>query len=182
MVIENALIEQARAGGAALERLITAIWPEAYRIAFSILRDRGLAEDAAQDACAKIAASLGQLHDSNVFGAWSYRLIARQAISAGRRRRHADALDDIPQPRVEFDRTEAIDLYDALGKLPIVQRAAVILHYYAGFNSGEIAAATGLPASTVRFHLMHARRTLRKALSKDAPASAAREEVVRHVH
>ncbi|MBC5829050.1 MAG: hypothetical protein GIW98_02525 [Candidatus Eremiobacteraeota bacterium] len=39
------------------------------------------------------------------------------------------------------------------------------MRYYVGLNSGEIAAATGLPSSTVRFHLMLARRRLRKALS-----------------
>lgn len=182
MVTDTALIEQARAGGIALDRLITAVWSEAYRIAFSVLRDRGLAEDATQEACAKIAASLGQLNDPSGFASWSYRLIVRQAIDVGRRMRPARPLEEVTQPAVEFDAIGSIDLQEALGKLPLVQRAAVILHYYAGFNSGEIAQATGLPASTVRFHLMHARRTLRKALSSDPPPAVAREEAVRHVH
>lgn len=182
MLTDMTLVDEARSGGIALERLIAAIWPDAYRIALSVLRDRGLAEDAAQDACAKIAASLGQLNAASSFAAWSYRLITREALSAARRRRSVDALDDIPQPGVHFDGTDAIDLYDALGKLPIVQRAVVILHYYAGFNSSEIAAAAGLPASTVRFYLMRARKALRKMLSNDAPALAAREEVVHDVH
>ncbi|MDQ6932923.1 MAG: ECF-type sigma factor [Candidatus Eremiobacteraeota bacterium] len=58
-----------------------------------------------------------------------------------------------------------MDLYNALAALPHVQRGAIILRYYAGLNSGEIAAAMRLPSSTVRFHLMLARRRLRKALS-----------------
>jgi RNA polymerase sigma-70 factor (ECF subfamily) len=178
MVIESGLVDQARGGGAALEQLITAVWPEAYRIALGILRDRGLAEDAAQDACARIAASLSQLNNSGGFASWSYTLIVRQAISVARRRRPLEALDALVERRVEFDRSDAVDLYDALGKLPVQQRAAIILHYYGGFNSSEIAAATGLPASTVRFHLMHARRTLRKALSRECPAAAGCEEVV----
>lgn len=182
MVTDTALIEQARSGGIALDRLITAVWPEAYRIAFSVLRDRGLAEDAAQEACAKIAASLGHLNNPGGFASWSYRLIVRQAIDAGRRLRRAQPLDEIAHHAVEIDAVGQIDLHQALGKLPLVQRAAVILHYYAGFNSSEIAAATGLPASTVRFHLMNARRMLRKALSTDAPQAVAREEGVRNVH
>lgn len=167
MNIENALVEEARAGGGALDRLITAIWPEAYRIALSIVRDRGLAEDAAQEACASIASSLPLLQNTAVFAAWSYKIIARHAITAVRRRRPAESLARADQTRVEFDASESLDLYDAIGQLPPAQRAAVVLHYYAGFNSAEIASATGLPGSTVRFHLMLARKTLRKALSHE---------------
>lgn len=167
MIIENALVDQARAGGSALDRLITAVWPKAYRIALSIVRDRGLAEDAAQDACAAIAASLPLLQNTAAFPGWSCKIIARHAITALRRRRPAESLDRAAQTRVEFDASESLDLYDAIGQLPAPQRAAVILHYYAGFNSAEIASATGLPGSTVRFHLMLARKTLRAALSDE---------------
>jgi len=55
-----------------------------------------------------------------------------------------------------------------IAALPLEQRAAVVLHYYVGLKSSEIAAATGLPASTIRFHLMLARRALRKTLELDA--------------
>lgn len=181
MVIESALVDEARSGGAALERLIIAVWPEAYRIALGILRDRGLAEDAAQEACARIARMLPQLHHSDGFASWSYRLIVRHAISAARRRKPMEPLDALPDGAVNIDRSDALDLYDALGKLPVAQRAAVILHYYAGFNSREIAEATGLPASTVRFHLMHARRILRAFLSGEASVRAPREEILRNV-
>ena len=55
------VIESAQGGSEALEELIAAVWPEAYRLALVILRDRGLAEDAAQEACAAIARSLTSL-------------------------------------------------------------------------------------------------------------------------
>ncbi len=76
LTVEGGLIESARLGGADVERLIAAVWPEAYRIAFSILRDGGLAEDAAQDACAAMARSLPRLKNANAFYAWSYKIIA----------------------------------------------------------------------------------------------------------
>jgi RNA polymerase sigma-70 factor (ECF subfamily) len=163
--IESRLIENARAGGAGLERLIECIWPEAYRIAFSILRDRGLAEDAAQDACAAMARSLDKLKDSSVFAAWSYKIIVNHAVTTGRRRPKTQALESVAQRAVHFDDSDAFDLYNALATLPLEQRAAIILHYYGGLKSREIAAATGVPSSTVRFYLMLARRSLRKALS-----------------
>lgn len=181
MVIENNLVDEARGGGSALEQLVAAVWPEAYRIALGLLRDRGLAEDAAQEACARIAGSLSQLRNSGGFASWSYKLIVRQAIDTGRRRKQTEPLDAAGESKIEFDRADALDLYSALGTLPLVQRAVVILHYYAGFNSSEIAAATGVPASTVRFHLMHARRSLRNALSKDVSTPMHGEEIVRNV-
>jgi RNA polymerase sigma-70 factor (ECF subfamily) len=183
LTLESGLIESARSGGAGLERLIVAIWPEAYRIAFSILRDRGLAEDAAQEACATLARSLPTLKDTSVFRAWSYKVIVNHAITVGRRRPRTQTLDALYDRGIQFDQSDALDLYNALAALPVVQRGAIILHYYAGLNSGEIAAATGLPASTVRFHLMLARRALRKALSAvDARTIPPSEEVLSDVH
>lgn len=181
--LERGLIESAKSGGADLERLITAVWPEAYRLAFSILRDGGLAEDAAQEACASIARSLSALKNAAVFPAWSYRIIVNHAITAARRRPRTQTLDALTQQAVHFDQSDALDLYKALEALPTVQRGAIILHYYAGLDSGEIADATGLPRSTVRFHLMLARRALRKALSTtEAHTLKSSKEALSDVH
>lgn len=183
LALESGLIDRARSGGADLERLITLVWPEAYRIAFSLLRDIGLAEDAAQDACAAMARSLPALKNTDVFAPWIYKIVVNRAITTARQRPPTQALDVVADRGIQFDQSDALDLHNALAALPVVQRGAIILHYYAGLNSGEIAAATGLPASTVRFHLMLARRTLRRALAKpDALAIHSPEEILSDVH
>ena len=84
--LDPALIDDARRRDADLDRLIAAVWPEAFRIALSILRDPGLAEDVAQDACANIARSLEKLKDTRVFAAWSYRIIVNHATTRARTR------------------------------------------------------------------------------------------------
>lgn len=173
--VEAELVEQARSGGEPLERLLAAVWPEAYRIAASILRDRGLAEDAAQEACAAIALALPDLKNASTFRSWAYTAIVRHAITAARRRRRTDCMDTIPEVRFAADGGDAVDLYRALGALSPAERGAVLLHYYAGLNSAEIAAATGLSSSTVRFHLMIARKKLRDALAVEMPAAAQKE-------
>lgn len=180
--LDARLIDGARSGGAELEQLICAVWPEAYRIAFSILRDRGLAEDAAQEACAAIARSLPSLKKTDGFSPWSYKIVVNHAIVAVRRRRRTQSLDEPPPATGAADRSEALDLHDALMKLPVEQRGAVVLHYYVGLNSREIAASTGLPPSTIRFHLMLARRTLHKALSEvPEPNAQSSEEILPNV-
>ena len=179
--LKAALVERARAGGSDLEQLIAAVWPDAYRIAFAILRDAGLAEDAAQEACATVARSLQTLRNADFFGSWSYKIIVNEALTTARRWPPMETLSAAGARIVNSDRSDALDLYHALTALPLEQRAAILLHYYAGLNSGEIAEATGIASSTVRFHLMLARRALRKALSAESPAARAPEEVLPHV-
>ncbi len=180
--IEPALIKRAQATEAGLEELIRLVWPEAYRIAVSVLRDPGLAEDAAQDACAAIARSLTTLKNIALFRAWSYKIIVNYAISTARRRPHTVTLEGQADRLIHIDSTDALDLDEALGKLPLQQRGAIILHYYAGLTSGEIAAAVKLPASTIRFHLMLARRALHKHLTETESRATPTKEVFSDVH
>ncbi len=172
MELEANLVERARGGGEDLDRLIAAVWPEAFRIALGTLHDRGLAEDAAQDACAAMARALPALKQPELFRGWLYKIVVNTAIAAGRKRRTTCALDAISDRGVSDDPTDRLDLYRALATLPIRQRAAVLLHYYAGLNSREIAEACGFPPSTVRFQLMLARRSLKKALTSIEFAAA----------
>jgi RNA polymerase sigma-70 factor, ECF subfamily len=168
MELNQQMIEAARRGGTELDRLLAQVWPEAYRVAYGILHDRGLAEDAAQDACALISRKLPTLKNSAAFRTWMYKIVANRAISIGRARKATHNLEAASEHPVNADPTERIDLYRALAVLPLRQRAAVLLHYYAGLNSSEISDACGFPPGSVRFYLMQARRALRKALVTDA--------------
>jgi RNA polymerase sigma-70 factor, ECF subfamily len=152
---------------AELDQLLTQLWPQAYRIAFGILHDRQSAEDAAQDACALAARKFSTLKDSSAIRSWMYKIVVNRAITLGRQRRPMDLLEAADERCITSDPTDRLDLYRALAALPLRQRAAVILHYYVGLNSAEIAEACGFPPGSVRFQLMLARRALRKALATD---------------
>jgi RNA polymerase sigma-70 factor, ECF subfamily len=58
-------------------------------------------------------------------------------------------------------------LLEALAELSEAQREVVLLHDLEGWKHEEIAKHLGLPAGTVRSHLHHARRHLRRNLSED---------------
>lgn len=163
--VDPDLVVRAQRDRSALEVLLARVWPEAYRVALGIVRDPGLAEDAAQDACADIAGALGELRATPAFYGWMYRIIVRRATAAARRWKPRAEIDSFPDSRTPANHDDRLDVLAAVAALPIAQRTAVVLRYYAGLNAAEISAALGLPAPTVRFHLMLARRTLRVALA-----------------
>lgn len=64
------LVKEARdQRGDALDRLLELVWPHAYRIAYAVVRDRGAAEDAAQEACAIVYCKIGGLRNLDSFRA-----------------------------------------------------------------------------------------------------------------
>jgi RNA polymerase sigma-70 factor (ECF subfamily) len=87
---------------------------------------------------------------------WVWRAafaIARGELAA--RGRYAPELDD--HPAVEMP-ASAVDLVRALRELTPKQRAALVLHHYAGHSNRETAAIMGSTAAAVGVHLERARR------------------------
>ena len=70
-----------RAGG----HLVVAIWPGCFRLAASVLGDRSLAEDAAQEACAIVYRKVRGLRNADAFDAWLYRIVMREAAKIRRK-------------------------------------------------------------------------------------------------
>ncbi|MGB6986942.1 MAG: RNA polymerase sigma factor [Candidatus Aquilonibacter sp.] len=170
--VEDETIAAAQAGdAAALEALLGNIWPHAYRIALSILRQPQAAEDTAQEACARVLLAIAQLRAPEAFGVWFYRVVVREALAIERRQRGHDPLDPrtVTSASPLTDALVRVDVLRALGELPPHQRAVVALHYYADLNSREIAAVIGQPQGTVRYHLSLARRRLEALLASHRP-------------
>lgn len=84
---------------------------------------------------------------------------------------------DVTATAAGDDPSARLDLEAAIGRLPDSLRLPLELHYFMGLNSREIATALGVPAATVRFRLMLARRRLRPLLC-DSTASSTALEVV----
>lgn len=176
------LVTRAQSGDTeALRQLLEGVWPDAYRIAWSVVRDASLAEDVAQEACSHVLRSIGSLRHVETFPVWFYRIVAREAQVQSRRRGRDGPLDTgvieaahSQEPgRVE----DRIDLGAALAGLAPGYRLPLVLHYYRGLSSAEIGRAMGLPAATVRFRMARARRVLRRLLKgSPEPPGARRTE------
>lgn len=143
MNVPNELVEEARKGdGPALDRLIEALWPQAYRLAFAIARSRPCAEDAAREACVIVYRTIPSLRRLEAFGAWWYRIVVREATRA-RKRRAFESLD--VDPAYEDDPAGAVDVWQAVAALPALLRTVVILRYFEDLSSREIAQILRIP-------------------------------------
>jgi DNA-directed RNA polymerase specialized sigma24 family protein len=87
-------------------------------------------------------------------------------VAAGqlKERRRTEAISNdltqgIPGPTVEL-----LDMLDALSPK---QRAAVVLHYYAGYPLGDVAKLIGSTKAAVGVHLSRARAKLRRIMETD---------------
>ena len=149
------------------------------RLARSLLQDRDLAEDVAQDAI--LAGLRSGPRDPGLLGAWLaavVRNLGRRAVrSRGRRRereRGAARPEALPSASVLAARAEGYRrVVAAVLALAEPYRSTVLLRAIEERSVAEIAARQGLPAATVKTRLARARGQLRAQLGVDegrAPA------------
>ncbi len=171
---DGRLVERARTGdAAAFEELVRRHLRGAYAVALAALGEPADAEDAVQDAFITALERLEECREPDRFGAWVLRIARNRAHSLRRRRhvRQAQPLDELraaateDDPLAEASRAETRErLISALDVLSDTQREVFLMHDLEGWRHREIADRMGLPEGTVRSHLFHARRALRRTL------------------
>jgi RNA polymerase sigma-70 factor (ECF subfamily) len=141
----------------------------AFRVAYSVLRQREDAEDVAQEAFVKAHRSFRQLRDRERFRAWLVRITWRMALDRQRsnRRRFKREQDVAAEPVVPptSDRERAAALWQAIDALPKKLRLVVVLAGIQGHDVREVSALLRLPEGTVKSRMFHARQRLRERLS-----------------
>jgi RNA polymerase sigma-70 factor (ECF subfamily) len=138
-------------------------FPAVFRAAYLLSGDRGLAEEAAQEAFARALARWGRLRSQPWAGGW----VTTTALNTVRRhlRRHRPVMPTNESPTE--DDTTRLDVHAAVRRLPARQQEAVVLHYLLDLPVAETAAAMGCDRGTVKTHLSRARAALLRALSID---------------
>jgi len=167
-------VVRAQAGDhAAFTAVMDAAMARFMAVAQRILRDRGLAEDAVQQAWLDIWRDLPTLRDPLRFEAWSYRVLVHACYAEARRAHRWSpnlALDAIPEPAVPDGSGMVADrdqLEYGFRRLPVEQRAVVVLHHYLGLPLASVAEVLGVPEGTVRSRLHVGMTRLRAALAAD---------------
>jgi RNA polymerase sigma-70 factor (ECF subfamily) len=173
----------------AFDLLVERYQERAYRIAWSILRDREEAKDCSQEAFLRLHESAGSFAGQSKFSTWFYRIVVNCCLDHQRRRRgwrrllgwrdthddpdEGDPIERAPAPfvdpveSVETDRRMS-QLWSEVEKLSPQQRAAVVLQCKEGLATKEIAVVLSLSEATVRVHLHRALTTLRQRVGEKA--------------
>jgi RNA polymerase sigma-70 factor (ECF subfamily) len=161
----------------AIERLLA--------VAGLIIRDPDRSQDAVQDALVSAWLDIRALRDPDRFDAWLHRLLVRACYRvAGReRRRRSVELPLLPVDHlVGSDTQHALAIRDHIDRgfrrLPVDQRAVLVLHHYLSLRDAEAAEVLAIPVGTMKSRLSRATTALRAALeAEDRAASIGRESI-----
>jgi RNA polymerase sigma-70 factor (ECF subfamily) len=135
------------------------------------VRRQDVAEDVAQEAFLRAYRSLDRFETGRPFGPWISRIAANLAINERRSpRAREDELDETQAEATSSQRSPLEGLLEqeagsvleeALGRLPVEQRAVFVLRVFEELSYQEIADALEISAGTVMSRLSRAREKLR---------------------
>jgi RNA polymerase sigma-70 factor (ECF subfamily) len=171
---DEALVEAvARADEDALGELYDRFGKVAYGLAYKILQDAALAEDAVQEAFLQIWRSAGSYRpERGKASTWLLTFVHRRAVDLVRREQTRRALPVVGDPEgsgpgadeaaVTRSRREIVQ--DALRRLPAEQREPIELAYYGGLTQSELAERLDQPLGTIKSRMFTGLQRLRVLL------------------
>ncbi|HVH08345.1 MAG TPA: sigma-70 family RNA polymerase sigma factor [Gemmatimonadales bacterium] len=162
-----------------------------FSLIYRMVRDRGLAEDLAQETFIKVLNGLGSYNPDFRFSSWIFKIANNAAIDHLRKRElETLSLDGSPQATTpEAMRATALQLGDkgespleelearelggaierAIAKLRPEYRSCILLRHVEGHSYEEIARILDLPLGTVKTYIHRARNELRGYLGDRRP-------------
>lgn len=174
--IAESVLRAARGGDRDAFGAIVDHYEERLRIlAFGLLRDRDLMNDALQDTFVSAYRSLPKFRGDAALGTWLYRICYRACLVYVKRGRLTLVAEvDAGPLAAPGDHGEDLGLRDllatALGELPAEQRVAVLMVDRDGYDYRSVADVLGVPEGTVASRLSAARASLRVALRRELDA------------
>lgn len=170
---------------AAVKEIIQQHNQRLYRIARSILRDDGEAEDVVQEAYVRAFGSLDAFRGEARLGTWLSRIVINEALGRLRRRRPTVELDSMavpppeahvipfPNARPQLDpetnmaqREIRVLLERAIDELPEAFRTVLVARLIEGMSVEETAELFGLVPETVKTRLHRARKLLKDEMTR----------------
>jgi len=138
-------------------------------LAYSMLADRDLAEDAAQEVFAIACRDIGSLKSKERFAAWLAgicRNVSRQMLRANKGKPVAVGDNPAAQKRDDTeDRREVIRR--AVWSLREADRELIVMRYFDGFSQGQISEVLDISPQAVNGRLVRAKRKIAKYLKRN---------------
>ena len=145
-----------------------------YAIAFRVLSDRALAEEATQQAFVKAWRAASSLDPSREIGPWLATIARRVAIDLYRRESHraTDPIESVApnDPALTSQPVSAEALYDvwevrrAVAGLPDDEQEIVRLQHFEGLTHSQISDRLAQPVGTIKSRSFRAHRRLAEDL------------------
>lgn len=148
-----------------------------YSLAYRVLRDHGLSEEAVQTTMLNAWRNAARFDPDREIGPWLYTIARRAAIDVYRReQRHqsAELIDtDIAVLPGSLDEVwQAWQIHEALNKIPDAEREIVRCTHYLGLTHEQTAEHLGIPVGTVKSRSHRAYRRLASLLGHLQEATA----------
>ncbi len=142
---------------------------DALATAIGLLRDRGGAEEAVQEAFCRAWRSIASLRDPSKFKGWFAGILYRVCCDVLRaRQRDRKALPEVGRgrPTATVPDADAGPVVAEAMELPDEYREPLVLFYVQELTVAELALALGLSESNAKVRLHRARRMLRERLER----------------
>jgi RNA polymerase sigma-70 factor (sigma-E family) len=164
------------------EVFVAARLPALVRFAAVLAGDPDFAQDVVQEALVRAYARWSRIEAMDQPEAFVRRMIVSEYLSwrrrFTRRRNLAAAVVEVRSQHVVDDHADAsaerTDVLRRLAQLPRHQRAVLVLRYYEGLRTAQIADALGCSAGAVRAYHSRAMATLRMTAVNDEHLEEAR--------
>ncbi|MFF9351325.1 SigE family RNA polymerase sigma factor [Streptomyces sp. NPDC014734] len=138
-----------------------------YATAYHLTGDRFEAEDLLQSALFSTYRAWDRISDKAALGGYLRRTMTNLHISAWRRRKLNEyPTEELPETPGDTDAMRGTELrtvlWQALARLPELQRTMLVLRYYEGRTDPEIAAILDISVGTVKSSIWRSLRRLRE--------------------
>ncbi|MFD2614849.1 RNA polymerase sigma factor [Paenibacillus gansuensis] len=136
----------------------------AYRLAYTYVRNPNDALDIIQEAIQKALAASKSLKDVSHAKSWFYRIVINTALDFLRKKKNVMTLDEETLETYGLcskDTYRDFDLEHAMNLLPPLYRSVVVLRYFEDMKIEEIALVLNENVNTIKTRLYEALRKLR---------------------
>ena len=141
-----------------------------YALAFSIVKNEHDAGDVVGEAILKAYSKIHMLKDDDLFKPWILRIVQNTAIELLRKRSitcDVSQREEIAETIKGIDKESQMVLRGCINELKQPYRTVLVLYYYEGLSTKEIADVTSSNAVSIRQQLTRGRKLLKESLEKE---------------
>jgi RNA polymerase sigma-70 factor (ECF subfamily) len=142
-----------------------------FSLAYHFLRDRGAAEEVAQDVFLRLFRKIADLENEKHATFWLRRVTSHRCIDYVRKRgsRFTIAIEDTAEPSIAEEPGDPLlnrRLRQLIAALPEKPRLVMVLRYQEDLTPEEISGVLEMPVRTVKSHLHRSLAILREKIER----------------